>query len=91
MRSGATLVVDGSSAACAFTQGGSSKTDLYIDEGGTIELDGGEVPVKVRTLTYNGVVLGAGIYDSSSGVGIAGTGRLSVKTNGRPGTVIVVR
>ena len=91
VRSGATLVVDGSSAACAFTQSGSSKTDLYIDEGGTIELDGGEVPVKVRTLTYNGVVLGAGIYDSSSGVGIAGTGRLSVKTNGRPGTVIVVR
>ena len=88
IRAGTRLIVDSDSAARMFSADGvSSLANLEIENGGVIELRSAETPVRVNSLKYGGAPVIPGYYDSSSGVGIEGPGRLRV----RGGLVITIR
>jgi len=92
IRSGATLKVEATSAACAFKQANRKlRTNLVIEQGGTLNLVGSD-DVVCRSLVYNGNVIAPGRYTSASSVGVTGAGTLVVrKTPGEHGLSVVIR
>lgn len=93
IRAGATLQVEATSAATAFKPAGKAtgRTDLVIEQGGTLNLVGTD-DVVCRSLVYDGNPVAPGRYTKSSSVGVAGAGTLVVrKLPGKHGLMLIVR
>ena len=93
VRTGATLQVEATSAATAFKPAGraTGRTDLVIEQGGTLNLVGTD-DVVCRSLVYDGNPVAPGRYTQSSSVGVAGAGTLVVrKLPGKHGLTLIVR
>ena len=93
VRAGATLQVEATSAATAFKPAGraTGRTDLVIEQGGTLNLVGTD-DVVCRSLVYDGNPVAPGRYTQSSSVGVAGAGTLVVrKLPGKHGLSLIVR
>ena len=93
IRAGATLQVEATSAATAFKPAGraTGRTDLVIEQGGTLNLVGTD-DVVCRSLVYDGNPVAPGRYTQSSFVGVAGAGTLVVrKLPGKHGLTLIVR
>ena len=92
---GARLIVSSAAAPHMFGDkkvlGRSTTTDLAVEKGGVLELEGGTATV--RSYAYDGAFVPAGNYTSASGVGIEGAGVLRVRSGApcEPGLLLIFR
>ena len=90
VKAGARLILADTAAEQPFVRASTRvETALTVEEGGKIDIDLTEKPVKVRSFTYAGAPLERGVYTKANCAAIEGEG--SVKVLGHPGLILIVR